>query len=778
MITRKLLVTAIAVASTTAAWAETSETEIDSSVLEEVVIIGKYKTYANNAVTDSMLDQQAGLTSVTAVIDNIPGVLVNEGDTFGADDWSTTVSMRGFQLSLDAQQIGMTIDGIPNGNSNYGGGSKANRFIDTLNLAGVEVSQGTADISSRSHEALGGTLNFLTSDPESERGFTVSGDAGEYDAKKVYVRMDTGELFGNTYAWLSYSNAESSDWMEGSAENQRKHVAAKFISELGDYKLTGYYAYDDTEEDNYQRITATEFDINDEWDRLTGDWTGIPYVDQVYRRAWSTLRENNLAYLKLNFDNGALKAEAATYYHVNSGRGDWVPQYVVDPNSGNRITFVDGNGNTLAFIGADGSDNPSIAGCSGSLDFPYGGTSYGAYDPACQVDGAIPVGSYRHTHYNKERFGITADFEWAVALGDNMNTLRGGLWYEDYTREESRNWHQVKDSRVSFSYEGAPYWLQYKNEFPVDTTMVYLEDSFQIGGVTLRAGGKQFFVELDKKDKLSGVNGPSLNSDSDLLPSFGILYQTPVDGLELFAGYAENFAAIKDVVLESAEATADLEPETADNLDVGVRYQNDQLQLSAVYYEIEFDNRITYIAGVDNGTGQNDYLNEVEGTYQNVGGVESNGVELAATYFLNSNLSVYSAYTYNDATYVGTGNAAIDAAVGVVPGNTVIGSPENMWVLSLDWTLGNYRAGISNKWVDDRFITIDNSAANVAPDYSVVDLYLGAEIPFNSAYVDSVDLHLTVNNLFDERYLGGIAGNYGAWLGATRTAVLGVTAKF
>ncbi|PPT05828.1 TonB-dependent receptor [Geitlerinema sp. FC II] len=38
----------------------------------------------------------------------------------------------------------MTVDGIANGNSNYGGGAKANRYIDTENVKGVEVSQGTA----------------------------------------------------------------------------------------------------------------------------------------------------------------------------------------------------------------------------------------------------------------------------------------------------------------------------------------------------------------------------------------------------------------------------------------------------------------------------------------------------------------------------------------------------------------------------------------------------------------------------------------------------------
>ena len=72
---------------------------------------------------------------------------------------------------------------------------------------------------------------------------------------------------------------------------------------------------------------------------------------------------------------------------------------------------------------------------------------------------------------------------------------------------------------------------------------------------------------------------------------------------ELFTSYSENFAAIKDGVLErdSSDLSA-IEPETAENIDLGVRYQNDAIKLTATAYSIEFDNRITFIApGSDTG---------------------------------------------------------------------------------------------------------------------------------------------------------------------------------
>ena len=745
----------------------------EGAMLEEIRVLGRSVSYANNATSPEMLKQQTSMTSVLAAIDNLPGVLINEGDTFGSDDWSTSISIRGFQVDLGQQQIGMTIDGIANGNSNYGGGAKANRYIDTENLRAVEVSQGTADIASRSNEALGGTLNFTTIDPGMEKTMIASATLGEFGAQKVYLRYETGEILKDTYAWFSLSSQENSDWMDQVAENARDHFAAKFISNVSGVDLTGYVSYDDTHEDNYQRIYSLEqFAQNPKWDQLTSDWSGIPYQDQAYRRGWSTLRENLFAYLQANFAVGEVDFSANVYYHDNEGRGDWVPPYLVnvtDDGAGNpHSELIPGNTvfggaflDRIYFVDPNGAQLSPIAGCQSSLAFPYGGAGP-EYDPSCHERDAVPVGSYRHTHYEKQRLGFNADFTWVTQIGALDNTARGGFWYEDYQRDEQRDWHKIIDSATGFRFEHRPYWVQYDRSFPVKTLMYYLEDELDAGFAKFRVGAKQFNVDVKKHDNFNAANNLGVSSDSDTLLTAGFVAPLPVDGMEIFGGYAQNFAAIKDAILERDDADLRrVKPEQADNIDFGLRYSSANFNANLTYYTIEFDNRITFISNED-VTGI-DFLEAAAGGYINEGGVQSDGIEASIQYQATEALSIFASFTSNSSEYT-------DANIA---GNTVVGAAEDMAVLSFDYASELYSMGLSAKYVGDRFI--DQANTRTVNAYVVSDLYIGASI--EGMGWGALDLRLTVNNLLDKSYAGTIAPN-AFWIGAPRTVAINAQLRF
>jgi Outer membrane receptor proteins, mostly Fe transport len=773
------------VAATPAFAADADAADADASG-DAIIVTGARTTYNNSAVTEQMIATQPPVASVTDLVDTLPGVQVQQGDAFGFDDWSTTISIRGFQTNLDQQQVGITIDGLPNGGSSYGGGSKANRFIDTQNIGTVVVSQGTADIGSLSNEALGGTLDFVTSDPLDEMRVRLSGSLGDFQASRYYGRFDTGTfLGGSAKAWISYSHQEATDWINGSAQNHRDHFAGKFIID-SPVKLTGYAAYDEAHEDNYDQVfSALQYQMVPDQDGLVGVWTGIPYQDQAYRRAWSTLRKNFFGYLKADATiANALDLHASVYYHDMAGRGDWVPQYVVDVTNdgpGNPQSELAGTrtvqgGSPLGriyFVDANGVSLTPTAGCVGSIPYPYGGTTDPNYDPACYAPGAIGAQSYRHTHYRKDRTGGTVDASWKANLGGIENTLRGGLWYEDTNRQEWRDWHNVTDTTVGPAYDNVPYWTQYSRKYPQDTFKWYVQDTVTFGPVTANFGAKQFINHIDRIDQFGQTPDAGFKSTSDVLLSGGIQFE-PITGLNVFAGYAENFKALSDSVLEFSNADlTELQPETAENWEAGVRYESRVFNASATWFKSKFSNQVIFVS--NNTSAGPDYLGEGDGKFFNAGGIDSEGFELLANIRPVAGLNLYGAYTYIDATYRGTGNAALDLEQGVTPGNVVTGIPKHMWVLAGSYNYGPVTLGLTGKYTGDRFVNAGNTWT--ADNYFLTDLNVSVKGEALTNWLQDLDFTLTINNLTDEDYLGGISGG-GAWIGAPRTMMFSVTADF
>jgi outer membrane receptor for Fe3+-dicitrate len=744
---------------------EQSQAQEDDTAIEEIRVTARKTTYGANNTTLVMMEQVIPGGNVMDVVGNIPGVIVAQGAIFGSDDGSTSISMRGFHTGQNEQQIGMTIDGLPNGNSNYGGGSKANRFIDNANLARAEVSQGTADISSPSHEALGGTLEFITSDPNPVLGGTVKASLGSSNAQYYYGRFDTGEILDNTYAYLSYSHTNADSWIGDTGEMTREHFAAKIVSEVGDWTLTGRVSWDDADEFDMQRISIDAFKANPDWDLKVDDWVGVPFIDQAFRQSGRTLRENTFTYFKAEFDNDNFKVSVTPYYHDNSGRGDWTPARinVVENFSTTPGSGLSDNGPNTVFGGvktgefwyadADGSGNPAVfdATCTATLFTANDGTSSPQRNPACYPAGSIPVMSYRHTHYAKERVGFTANIEKEVLDG---HTLRAGLWVERADRDEARDVHELVDARVSNEFFSDAYWVQYDRSFQTDNVMVYLQDTYERDNWTIQGGIKQFNVDLERTDNFGIQDKFGLTSDSDVLFSLGGVYSFD-NGMEVFAGFSQGYAPIKTDTIESltgdpedttldvsaAEALALLEGETTNNFDIGLRYVEGAITASVVAYFIEFDNRITSVKPVnDSGF----VLSDDDDIFINVGGVESKGVEASVAVDFADSWNLYSSLTINESSYSETKGS-------ITKGNDVALTPKFQFVSTLSYDDGDrFHSGLSGKYVGAHFGDFDN--LETLPSSIVVDFWAGYRFDIGDR---AASVSINATNIFDEDYLAG-----------------------
>ncbi len=734
----------------------------EDQAIEEVSVVVKKLTRANHVIDSTMVKQVPNISSVFAVMDKLPGININEGDAFGGDDWSTSITMRGFSIDGNSQQLGMTIDGIPNGGSNYGGGAKANRYLDAENMSNIEVSQGTSDISSASLEALGGTFNFVSMNPLLNKETKIAYTTGDHNASRYFVKHNTGEIFdGTTTAYASYSQTSNSRWVgEGSNGGMsRQHAEVKFITDLGQLSITGRLSYDDADEDNYNSVSKEQFDTNPNWDQLTWNWTGIPHFDQMFAEGWSTLRENTLGYVKFEYDiDSTMSFHVTPYYHKNQGRGDWIPPYLASPVDANGNPTNQGGSNAGSYGFTDGNGTPlaPAADCTETYSWPWNSGS--GLHAACYDSSAIPVMSYRHTHYEKNRTGLTANFD--MTIGNNDIAM--GLWTETNDRNESRDWHKVIDARIYHHFDRSPYWVQYDNEFTTDTLKLYIEDTISFDDVTLNIGAQKYFVEIEKFDKFANQVTGKVESDSDVLFSIGGIYQLNEE-MELFAGYSENFSAIKDGVLErDASSLTQIAPETAENMEIGLRYNSQDLQFSATYYQVDFENRITFIAPGSDTDGI-DYDIGTNGSYINVGGIESDGVELSLSYQLNDHVSLYSSYTHNDSTYVGD-------AEGFKSGDKVNDSIDKMFVFSADYTDGNFNVGSSVKYTGER---------GIADAYTILNFNAGYNATLDNNVFKTLDINFVVNNVTDEDFLSTGTGNgLTYFIGAPRTATITLSTSF
>jgi len=751
--------------------------EKEKQQTEEIVVIGQKQTFASNTVSMDMISRRPANASVNTVVQELPGVIVQEADTFGSSDWMTNIRMRGFNTSNG--QIGTTLDGLPNGGSGYGGGSKANKFIDVFDLETVEVSQGTADISSRSNEALGGTLNFITTDPLMDENVSVYYMAGDQDARKYRFRYDSGEVFENTYFFISGSSAENKDVWDNEAVTEKDYLTGKLISDINGYNLTAFATFNDSNENEYEYVSLEDYYENPRHDALHANWTGIPGLDENNRNGWRALRENKFYSLKLDKDFGDFAFTTSAYFHRMDGRGDWIPPYVTDVDgdgtldaelSGNTI-YGDYEGDDIYYVNA-GTTTPGtlIDSCEGR----YGLSA--AQDPNCYEGNVEPVSSYRTSNYSNRRFGLNGDISYDFVTGSVAHTVRVGIWYEYYDADVTRQWHLINNPETSVEFSQTPYWVQYKTESNTKELMYYIQENLEVGPLAASVGVKQYQVDTQVDHFYNDDRTANLDNTSDPLLYVGATYTTPLDGLEVFAGYSENYKSITPGIIDSGLSNNELgtiDPETSDNIEVGFRYNNRDFNAAVTLYDIKFDNRIVQLdTSVLDGI---DYKEEVDGSYINAGGQKSRGMELLASYQLTGALRLSGSYTYDDSEYLGTGDAGLDADSGIVAGNQVYGGPETFYSLALDYMGDAMSSGLSLRHIGDRFINFENSAS--APAYDVVDAYIGADFVNVTPQLKEVHVRLNVNNLLDREYIIGVGTN-SVYPGSPRTVSLTVGADF
>lgn len=755
----------MATALTSAQTQPPSSPKDETISLEKFVVQSVAAPTANTIADRQQISLQPAAASVINVIKYLPGVSLSQGDAIGGDDWSTRINIRGFTES----QLGFSVDGVTTGYTSYGGGAKPNRYVDIENVANVVVSQGAAEISSASTQALGGTLSYNTDTPSEQMSVLAKYTGGSFALSRTFIRVDTGKILdGTTQAFMSFSAQQNDNWVRDyiggdSALTKRLHLDTKAVSQVGKLKITSYLGLDNVNpEINFQGVSLQQFAQDPRNDRLTYTFTGKPNPDQNYAPTWTTIRTNSLGYVKLELPlSDDLKFSVQPYWAHQQGKGQFLPPYQVrrfdlngNPSKLSNYTAA-GKAGTVFFADASGVDILPYNPATGAGPADYWNINTYTWLTSAQQAAAKPLSSARFSRYLNNRFGDNLALEFKFGAS---NKIRAGMWNEVQDRERYRTWHAVIDPTLSSAFNSVAYLESFHWNYRTTTNMFFAEDQFTLDKLVLNAGIKYFRINFEGTESLLQSDGSTysknLNSNSKALPSVGAIYK--IDSLsEVFASYTRNFSAVKDTIFsDNVTATGTdysrVKPEYADNLDFGYRYAGRNVGLSATAYRIKYTDKIVNLSG----TAAKDYTNTGAGSVLvNVGGLESYGIELGTNYRLGEGFSLMGTLSSTKATY--TANTPDGT---ITKDKTVVDTPDRILSYGVLYKKNGISSGLVGKSTGKLYGTYNND--NFAKAYTVFDFNLGYNRTFSGReFIRSVGFDFNVINIADQSYLGAVSTN-------------------
>ena len=765
-LTRTTSVATAVFAVLAAASASAADTTADTT-LEEVLVFGHGQSRQVAEISAIDISREAPGTSALKALSKLPGVSFQSADPYGAYEWSTRISVRGFNQN----QLGFTLDGVPLGDMSYGNhnGLHISRAISAENIGNAVLSQGAGSLETASSSNLGGTLQFYSVDPAEEFGASVALTGGEDSTMRGFLRLESGELGdAGTRMYLSYTNQQADKW-KGTGEQKQEMVNFKVVQPIGEGKLSAFYNWSHRQENDYQDVSFEQLSrLGYDWDNQSSDYAlhvniadiyqdggtypGGPYPspiltpDDTYANA-SGLRKDDLFGLAMNIpfgESGSL--DTTLYKHKNEGQGVWFTPYVATPAGA-----PDGLGSTVS-------------------------------DPA-------PI-SVRTTEYDIDRTGITT----ALTFGFGGHTVKGGLWYEDNDFNQARRFYGLERAapqRDSLKFMRDPFFTQWYNAFNTKTTMFFVEDTWAINdALKINFGFKSLEAENEAKAIAgSGRAVGKIKADESFLPQVGFNYALNED-MEVFGSYTENMRAFiaaatgaspfatSQANFDILEASGGLSPETSKTYELGWRYNAGAWQAVASAYYVQFKDRQL----------ANSLCAGIVGcavVLQNVGDVETKGAELGLRWTFMDDWNWYNSVSYNDSEYqddvvsVGSGGTTI------IPtgGKTVVDAPKNLLKSELAYDNGAFYGKLGVDYVSKRYFTYTNDLAALGDgdgsvdSYTVLNLGLGyrfAKLGFGK----NIAIQANVSNLTDEEYVSTIGSNGFGNSGDNQTFQVGSPRQF
>ncbi|MDE3114017.1 MAG: TonB-dependent receptor, partial [Pseudomonadota bacterium] len=662
-------------------------------------------------------------------------------DPFGAYEWSTRISIRGFNQN----QLGFTLDDVPMGDMSYGNdnGLHISRAISSENIGSVELAQGTGALGTASSSNLGGTLEFHSSAPLDQFGVQVASTYGSNNTYHEFLRVDSGTLPTGATAYLSYSLQHADKW-KGDGTQKQYQINGKIVQPIGPVTLTGFLNYSDRAENDYQDMSMAMINrLGYRWDNISNNWPLMVNVAEVYQN---------------QVNAAAVAGGQPPPYPTYPGVGTTFPApfQTVDDAYANAAGL---RKDTLGGMTADWSITPGLT--FKATGYYHHNNGQGIwYSPYVPTPGGGPI-SLRTTEYQIKREGVVSSLTWTI--GDH--TVEGGLWYENNDFNQARRYYGLglaSPGRNSLEFQANPFFTQWAFVFNTETVVLHLSDTWQVtDALKLNFG----FKTQDVQNKATAITGTafsgSISSKDDFLPQVSANYRFN-DNSEAFADFAENKEAFVSAATSGPFSTSQagfnaikgkLKPESSKTYEAGYRFHNDTLKGVIAAYYVEFQNRLLATQAGAAIVGNPSVLS-------NVGGVTTKGIEAAATWRFAPDFWLFGSYAYNDSTYDQNVVNGSGTVIMLTAHKTVVDSPKHILNGELGYDDGSVFGHVNVSYMSKRYYSYQNDAS--VPSRTLADLSVGYRFTGNE-WLEGLEIQGNVYNLFDTKYVSTVgSAGFGA----------------
>ncbi|WP_301751444.1 TonB-dependent receptor [uncultured Erythrobacter sp.] len=726
----------------------------DSAEANEILVYGKGEVRQVTEISAKDIQLTTAGSSPFIALRKLPGVNFQSADPFGTYEWSTRITLRGFNQN----QLGFTLDGVPLGDMSYGNtnGLHISRAIIADNIGTTRVSQGAGALGTASTSNLGGTIEFFSRAPQDELGIAGNITYGDSNTIRAYGTLDTGDL-GGFKAYISAAHIDADKW-KGFGTQQSTQVNAKLVADFSpSTTFTAFVNFSDRKESDYQDLSQEMIGrLGLDWDNISNDWplaVQLAFIGANRGDTGVTVGANSFG---TAYPAPILTVDDA-YYDAAGLRRDWLASARIDQQFGDAVTV-----GVQAYLHTNKGQ--------GSWITPYRASP-----------GGLPI-SFRTTEYEIERIGVLGDLE--AELG--TQTLRLNVWYENNDFEQARRFYDMGNSQTvpltsALTYQTNPFFTQWNNAYNTKTFQFAVQDQWDVSDAfTITAGFKGQSVKLEAT-AINPVPGPlalgEIKSEDFFLPQVGVLYKLG-GGTELFASFTQNQRAFTAAATTGPFATSAagfaalrerIEPEKTDTYEVGFRFGEGELTGVIAGYLVNFTNRLLAVPQGPSIVGNAPLLS-------NVGDVRSVGAEIGLQWQPVPDLTITGSYAYNENTYQDNVVNQTGTVVQAIEGRTVVDSPESIANLEFAYDNGQFYARANANYTSERFFTFSNDRS--VDGRLLVDALVGYRLQSDNRFLDGLALEVTATNLFDEDFVGTIGSNGFGFSGDNQTLLAGAPQQF